>query len=147
MLTRLLFMMASLFVIWLLPMRTGIGRCCISYSYLQQSLIFFNIHCPYAIIGAYRLFWRPGKHDHFSIKSAYDKLCELTWNPYNSKWLLIWRLSVPECVRHFLWLSVHNSILFNLGRYRRSFTIDPSCSVLRCKRRVLPSYPTRLSGY
>ncbi|KAK8515925.1 hypothetical protein V6N11_055725 [Hibiscus sabdariffa] len=90
---------------------------------------FLNIHCPDDIMGADRLFWRHGKHGHFSIKSAYNKLCEPNWNPHNSKWLLIWRLPVLECVRHFLWLSVNDILLSNLGRYHRSFTADPSCSV------------------
>ncbi|KAL4333270.1 hypothetical protein GQ457_07G015530 [Hibiscus cannabinus] len=106
-----------------------------NWSLLHRLLIpttipfFFNIHCPDSIVGADRLFWKHGKHSHFSTKSAYAKLCEPDWEPHNVKWLLIWRLSVPEHIMHFLWLLVHDKLFSNLSRYHWSFTEDRSCSV------------------
>lgn len=44
-------------------------------------------------------------------------------------WNMIWKASVQQRVRAFLWLVCHNRIIGNLNRYKRSMTDNPSCAI------------------
>lgn len=51
-------------------------------------------------------------------------------NQTQTKWIQIWKLNLPENVKHLLWLVLHNSLLSNSVHFSRHVTLDPSCN--RC---------------
>ncbi|KAL4303140.1 hypothetical protein GQ457_10G015890 [Hibiscus cannabinus] len=66
--------------------------------------------------------WRWTAKRAFTTNSAYVALGDSS-NPNSSVWRVLWKVSVPQRVRTFLWLTVHGKLLTNQERVRRSLTI------------------------
>ncbi|KAJ9152526.1 hypothetical protein P3X46_026086 [Hevea brasiliensis] len=47
----------------------------------------------------------------------------------NSKWVLLWKVKVPQCIQFFMWLVMQGWVLTNCERVRRGFTQDPMCAL------------------
>ncbi|KAK8976477.1 hypothetical protein V6N11_007820 [Hibiscus sabdariffa] len=73
--------------------------------------------------------WRWEKNGRFSTKSAYNYLCRETDDGRDSIWRRIWKLNVPQRVRVFVWLSMHERILTNMERVRRHCTESLQCEI------------------
>lgn len=78
------------------------------------------------------LVWAPFASGQYSAKSAYswlmktdDCILEL-----DSGWSWIWKLRLPENIRHFVWMSTHGSLPTNAHRVARHVSNDSSCQ--RC---------------
>ncbi|CAN1146372.1 Putative ribonuclease H protein At1g65750 [Linum perenne] len=67
---------------------------------------------------------RDGK---FSIKSAYNLICDLPTVPDPDPWEVLWKWKGPNRIRCFLWLAASNRLLTNAQRHRRNMTQDASC--------------------
>ncbi|PNY15946.1 ribonuclease H, partial [Trifolium pratense] len=61
--------------------------------------------------------WKGDKNGEFSVSSAYLMICNFTENFDDTIWAKIWRITVAERIRSFIWLVKHNRILTN---YRKS---------------------------
>ncbi|KAL4283772.1 hypothetical protein GQ457_16G009340 [Hibiscus cannabinus] len=70
--------------------------------------------------------WRWTAKRAFTTKSAYVALGDSS-NPNSSVWRVLWKVSVPQRVRTFLWLAVHGKLLTNQERVRRSLTTVDAC--------------------
>ncbi|KAF7801750.1 ribonuclease H [Senna tora] len=66
--------------------------------------------------------WKHSNDGWFSIKSAYQSITGLRNEDINTLWRKIWRLQVPQRVKSFLWLCVHNKLLTNEERAKRGMT-------------------------
>ncbi|CAN1845775.1 Putative ribonuclease H protein At1g65750 [Linum perenne] len=64
----------------------------------------------------------------FSIKSAYNLICETESRPTSSWWKAVWKWNGPNRIRHFLWLAVRDKLLTNDVRCRRGLCPDAVCS-------------------
>ncbi|KAK9025344.1 hypothetical protein V6N11_038213 [Hibiscus sabdariffa] len=58
---------------------------------------------------------------------AYLRLADPHWPPNQSVWKLIWRLTVSQRVRLFLWLPYKQRLMTNATRHRRNLTASPTC--------------------
>ncbi|CAN1121954.1 Putative ribonuclease H protein At1g65750 [Linum perenne] len=67
---------------------------------------------------------------HFSIKTAYNLICETNFRPISRWWRAVWKWNGPNRIRHFLWLVVRDKLLTNEVRCQRGFSSDAICS--RC---------------
>ncbi|PNY12420.1 ribonuclease H [Trifolium pratense] len=54
-----------------------------------------------------------GSKYSFSVSSMYNNLCDFHGNESDSTWNMIWKLQVPERVRAFVWLLMHDRLLTN----------------------------------
>jgi hypothetical protein len=54
-----------------------------------------------------------GINNGFSIKIMYKNLCGLHKEDADPTWSKMWKLLVPERVKTFMWLIIHNRILTN----------------------------------
>ncbi|KAK8986509.1 hypothetical protein V6N11_010065 [Hibiscus sabdariffa] len=74
------------------------------------------------------------KSRNFSVKMAY-KLVEDT-NPLNvnMSWAKIWKLPVPQYIRVFLWITLHQRLLTNIerGNIQEFLSIPFSSWILQC---------------
>ena len=71
--------------------------------------------------------WVGSQNDNFSIKSALNLIHVDIHEERDPIWLAIWKASVPQCIRFFLWLVGHDRIMSNNNRARRGLIADPSC--------------------
>ncbi|KAL4335865.1 hypothetical protein GQ457_07G013980 [Hibiscus cannabinus] len=64
-------------------------------------------------------------------KETLEKIATMLppWQGTGSYWCQIWRLSVPQCVRVFIWLVFHRRLLTNAERGRRNLVDSDRCSV------------------
>ncbi|KAK8492367.1 hypothetical protein V6N11_066177 [Hibiscus sabdariffa] len=56
-------------------------------------------------------------------------LAQHLWNASDSRWKIICTLHVPERIRGFLWLALHNKLLSNIVRLQRHLTTDSTCFI------------------
>ncbi|KAL4354245.1 hypothetical protein GQ457_06G016820 [Hibiscus cannabinus] len=84
---------------------------------------------PSPSLGRDVCYWKSTPTRIFSIKSAYMQLAQPHWNAPDSRWKFIWSLPIPERLRGFLWLALHNKLLSNVVRLQRHLTTDSACSI------------------
>jgi ribonuclease HI len=63
----------------------------------------------------------------FTIASAYMLLCRFNDDDWNTDWVRIWKLNVPERVRSFMWLVRHDRLITNY-RKNKMHIGDPWCN-------------------
>lgn len=80
-----------------------------------------------------RLSWKPSPDGQFTVKSAYDFVtCDETPRQgMRSFFERIWKVTVTERARCFLWLVSHQVIMTNVERARRHISDTNVCQV--CK--------------
>lgn len=44
-----------------------------------------------------------------------------------ANWNFVWKLQVPQRIRFFLWLALHNRLMTNVNRFIRKLSDDPRC--------------------
>ncbi|XP_021761146.1 uncharacterized protein LOC110725977 [Chenopodium quinoa] len=75
------------------------------------------------------LFWGQRNKGKFSIKSALQIIRKEENENNDGMWDLIWKLRVQQRMRVFLRLVMHNRIMCNTNRFKRSLTDDPCCKL------------------
>ncbi|KAL4383219.1 hypothetical protein GQ457_15G014810 [Hibiscus cannabinus] len=73
--------------------------------------------------------WRWNDNKEFSTSSAYDFLMNPGFNPTDAVWKRIWTLEIPQRVRVFLWITLHQRHLTNAERFRRHLSSSAVCSI------------------
>ncbi|CAN1783234.1 Putative ribonuclease H protein At1g65750 [Linum perenne] len=73
------------------------------------------------------LVWGLEDSGQFTIKSAYNLLCQSADIPSLSIWKVIWRWVGPNRTRHFLWLAAKNRLLTNESRSRQGLCQEAKC--------------------
>lgn len=74
--------------------------------------------------------WRGTQSRKFSIKNALRIICQDEDTSIDKKWEYAWTTPVQQRIRVFLWLVLHNKLLFNSNRVIRNLAQDPKCQ--RC---------------
>ncbi|KAK8669058.1 hypothetical protein V6N13_106499 [Hibiscus sabdariffa] len=57
-------------------------------------------------------------NSHFTVRPAYMKIMEHSWDPLSKDWDIAWPLSVPQRIWVFLWLAIQHKLMTNLERQR-----------------------------
>lgn len=65
----------------------------------------------------------------FSINPAYNFSTEYVEGLDNNLWKVIWGLKVPNRMRMFLWLVIHEKLMCNVERMKRGFAMVAECNV------------------
>ncbi|KAE8661262.1 hypothetical protein F3Y22_tig00116925pilonHSYRG00037 [Hibiscus syriacus] len=93
-------------------------------QFLQPSTIqnLLNVQPPNLNAGTDRCCWSQGKHGEFTVKSAYELLTKDLWDPKDIKWTTLWRMTISERIKYFLWLSYKDCLLTNVNRCARKLT-------------------------
>lgn len=76
------------------------------------------------------LIWGPSKSGSYSAASGYKWLVAHLNNHSahtNQSWMWIWNSQLPENLKFFLWLCMHDSLPSNQVRMAHHMTNDPSC--------------------
>lgn len=78
------------------------------------------------------LIWGHANSGIYSTKSAYRWLVHEPLLHINQEdnWSWVWKLPLPENIKHFLWLILHGSLPTNLFRANSHISLDSSCN--RC---------------
>ena len=71
--------------------------------------------------------WDRSNHGGFSIKSALTLVRNESTEASDGLWREIWRTSIPQRLRFFLWLATHDRLMTNAFRATRGLTSDPGC--------------------
>ncbi|KAF7825238.1 ribonuclease H [Senna tora] len=80
-----------------------------------------------------RLMWPLEKHGNYSVRSAYhfisnSKLTDSSSSSlHDSRWGVLWGLSLPPKVKVFMWRLCHGAIASNLNVHRRGVQCDTCC--------------------
>ncbi|CAN1760424.1 Putative ribonuclease H protein At1g65750 [Linum perenne] len=82
---------------------------------------------PRASSGSDDWVWGLEKSGMFSIRSAYNIICnhEFAQNP--NLWKTVWRWKGPNRITHFLWLAAKEKLLTNEARSRRGLCLGGDC--------------------
>ncbi|KAK9037431.1 hypothetical protein V6N11_022342 [Hibiscus sabdariffa] len=73
--------------------------------------------------------WRWTVSQQFTTASAYAFIMDIDLSSIDPIWNKVWSLSIPQRVKTFLWLTIHNRNLTNAERFRRHLTISALCDV------------------
>ncbi|KAL4388177.1 hypothetical protein GQ457_09G011880 [Hibiscus cannabinus] len=73
--------------------------------------------------------WRWTVLQQFTTASSYDFIMDIDLSSIDPIWNNVWSLSIPQRVKTFLWLTIHNRNLTNAERFRRHLTVLASCDV------------------
>ncbi|XP_012487971.1 uncharacterized protein LOC105801183 [Gossypium raimondii] len=65
----------------------------------------------------------------FSLKSAYEKVCEGTFNLKEWLWAIPWKFHNPHRIRFFIWLALKQCLLTNANRVRCGFWSSSACGL------------------
>ncbi|KAL4333427.1 hypothetical protein GQ457_07G010550 [Hibiscus cannabinus] len=65
----------------------------------------------------------------FSSRSTYAYLTGVDVPSNDTIWKYIWSLKVPQCIRTFLWVTLHQRHLTNAERFRRHFAQSALCPI------------------
>ena len=82
------------------------------------------------------LIWPKERSGQYSVKSGYSLLHESPpSDPVQTEevearklfWRRIWKLRIPEKIKHFMWKSCTNSLPTKTNLLKRTITQDPVC--------------------
>ncbi|CAN1779642.1 Putative ribonuclease H protein At1g65750 [Linum perenne] len=82
---------------------------------------------PQASRGPDDWIWSLETSGRFSIKSAYNLICETNSISDSPLWKAVWHWNGPERIKYFLWLATMDKLLTNDARRRRGLCVDGSC--------------------
>ncbi|CAN1144455.1 Putative ribonuclease H protein At1g65750 [Linum perenne] len=82
---------------------------------------------PQASRGADDWVWGLENSGSFSIKSAYNLICQTNSMSDSILSKAVWRWNGPGRIKHFLWLATMDKLLTNDARRRRGLCADGSC--------------------
>uniref|UniRef100_A0A803L951 Protein FAR1-RELATED SEQUENCE n=1 Tax=Chenopodium quinoa TaxID=63459 RepID=A0A803L951_CHEQI len=71
------------------------------------------------------MYWGGSNHGKFSIKSAMEIIRKDDNLANDNTWNLIWKLKARQLAMVFIWLVMHDRIMTNANRFKRSITNDP----------------------
>ncbi|GAA0141936.1 hypothetical protein LIER_42693 [Lithospermum erythrorhizon] len=80
--------------------------------------------------------WEPGSQNRFSVKSAYQLYrassraneTQPSSSSYSTQvFKRMWKLNIPEKVKHFLWKGLRDSLPIIDNLIKRKMTIEPIC--------------------
>ncbi|CAN1826391.1 Putative ribonuclease H protein At1g65750 [Linum perenne] len=74
--------------------------------------------------------WGLERTGPFTIRSAYNLICQAENPPDLGIWKVLWSWKGPNRIRLFLWLAVKDKLLTNDGRVRRGLSQEAQCT--RC---------------
>ena len=72
--------------------------------------------------------WIANALGKFNIRSAIQ-IIQANDSASDSKWKTCWRLQLPQRIRYFLWLILHQRVLSNAERVRRKLLDNPICNI------------------
>lgn len=84
-------------------------------------------HPPREERGEDKHFWKPSTDGTFSVRSAYHFLIAGTQRQEDNVWKLIWRWSVPEKIKSFIWLFTHGRAHTAQLRQSRGISATATC--------------------
>nr|GEZ52167.1 LURP1-like domain-containing protein [Tanacetum cinerariifolium] len=76
------------------------------------------------------VYWGGSSIGKFSVKSAISLIRNEDDPQCDKKWDVMWKATVSEHIKMFLWLAVHDRLLMHVQRVTRKLTNDPRCT--RC---------------
>ena len=74
-----------------------------------------------------QLFWRGSCSGRFTIKSALSIIRKDVAVDRENYWTRLWKIKVPQRVKAFAWLLLHDKLMLNANRLERGLTDNPSC--------------------
>jgi len=91
------------------------------------------------------LVWQGNKLGKYTVKSGYNKICayntttdqhraSTSFQPPQSLWTKIWKLSIPPKMRIFIWSACHNAIPTRENLYKQKVLPHPICTL--CNNQV-----------
>ncbi|KAJ8431324.1 hypothetical protein Cgig2_013540 [Carnegiea gigantea] len=80
------------------------------------------------------LYWAASKSGEFSIKSALAIIRGEQHTLQGLDWKWVWKAKVPQRIRLFAWLVVHDKLLTNAERYKRHMVSYSNCVVCGAER-------------
>lgn len=69
--------------------------------------------------------WKGSLHGNFSVSAAYKMINGQDTDPNGWKWF--WKLKIPEKLKSFIWIILHNKLPTNQLRALRGMTTQDSC--------------------
>ncbi|KAK8596999.1 hypothetical protein V6N12_065476 [Hibiscus sabdariffa] len=73
--------------------------------------------------------WRWTENWPFTTSSTYSYLSDLDFSVTDPIWKKVWVLSIPQRVKTFLWITLHNHNLKNAERLRRYLSLSTACDI------------------
>ncbi|CAN1192177.1 Putative ribonuclease H protein At1g65750 [Linum perenne] len=92
----------------------------------QVSLV-VGMTLPRAESGEDQWVWGGETNGHFSIKSTYKLIYTQANSAAHDRWKLCWKWKGPNCICHFLWLTIQEKLLTNSERVKRHMTSNADC--------------------
>ncbi|KAK5837572.1 hypothetical protein PVK06_013382 [Gossypium arboreum] len=84
---------------------------------------------PYPSSSSDRILWGTTSTGSFSLKNAYEKVREGTFNLKERLWEIPWKYQGPHQIRFFIWLALKQSLFTNAERVIRGFGSSNACSL------------------
>ncbi|KAL4308369.1 hypothetical protein GQ457_01G026590 [Hibiscus cannabinus] len=84
---------------------------------------------PRVGLGADAPEWRWTDTRQFTSSSAYSFLSDMVLGSSDNFWQKVWTLPIPQQIRTFLWITLHNRNLMNAERYRRHLAPSAICDI------------------
>ncbi|XP_017618196.1 uncharacterized protein LOC108462805 [Gossypium arboreum] len=91
--------------------------------------LIIGIPPPQSEVGLYGITWARSSNGSFSIKSAFWKIREETWNPKNDIWKLLLKFQGLQRFRYFIWLVLKEHLLTNSERAKRGLGLNGYCGL------------------
>lgn len=77
------------------------------------------------------VFWENSNSGNYTASHGYCWLTQsnscLVNTPQNASWTWIWKLILPENIKHFIWITMRESLPTNAFRFSCHVSLDPSC--------------------
>ncbi|XP_031124326.1 uncharacterized protein LOC116027040 [Ipomoea triloba] len=109
---------------------------------IKQHLQLINLN---ASDGEDENYWMRESTGKFSVSSTYSLTHRYQSNMQGKIWSTLWKLKVPNKMKTFLWIALHDWVMGNAERARRGIISDGCCSVVwgRQKRLTISSDTAR----
>lgn len=117
---------------------TGEWNSLISQIFLPKGAAIVHSLPISRFVAANKIIWWPSKEMVFLVKSAYHLEMDINWrkegktsNRGDAKccWKAMWKLKVPEPVKHFLWRAYHDLLLTRENLLKRKIIEHASCPI------------------